>query len=141
MGNMAKISLESSIEAIFDRDQSKIDETLRIEQIINGMEKEISIYLVKLSNTNISIENRETVDGLFNTINDIERVGDHAENLVELAQVLIDNQLAFSDPAIDELKCMSELVLRSYTDALVALESIDGELAMKVLKWRDAQII
>ncbi|MDI9475218.1 MAG: Na/Pi cotransporter family protein [Natronincolaceae bacterium] len=134
MGNMAKISLESSIEAIFDRDQSKIDETLRIEQIINGMEKEISIYLVKLSNTNISIENRETVDGLFNTINDIERVGDHAENLVELAQVLIDNQLAFSDPAIDELKCMSELVLRSYTDALVALESIDGELAMKVLE-------
>ncbi|HZX21280.1 MAG TPA: Na/Pi cotransporter family protein [Clostridia bacterium] len=134
MGNMAKISLESSIEAIFDRDQSKIDETLRMEQIINGMEKEISIYLVKLSNTNISIENRETVDGLFNTINDIERVGDHAENLVELAQVLIDNQLAFSDPAIDELKCMSELVLRSYADALIALQSIDGELAMKVLE-------
>ncbi len=134
MGNMAKTSLESSIEAIFDREQRKIDNTLRIEKIINGMEREISIYLVKLSNTNISMENRETVDGLFNTINDIERVGDHAENLVELAQVLIDNQLVFSNQALDELKCMSELVLRSYIDALIALQSIDGELAMKVLE-------
>ncbi|MCK9267393.1 MAG: Na/Pi cotransporter family protein [Alkaliphilus sp.] len=134
MGNMARLSLENSLEAIFNREQKKIDETLRIEKIINGMEKEISIYLIKLSNTNISTENRETVDGLFNTINDIERVGDHAENLVELAQELIDGQLIFSDVAIEELRQMTELVLRSYIDALTALESIDGELAMEVLE-------
>ncbi|MFW5649715.1 MAG: Na/Pi cotransporter family protein [Candidatus Alkaliphilus sp. MAG34] len=134
MGNMAKTSLENALGAIFDRDQDKINETLHIEKIINGMEREISIYLVKLSNTNISIENRETVDGLFNTINDIERVGDHAENLVELAQELIDNQLVFSDKAMEELKHMSDLVLRSYIDALTALKSVDGDLATSVLE-------
>ncbi len=134
MGNMAKTSLENALGAIFDRDQDKINETLHIEKIINGMEREISIYLVKLSNTNISIENRETVDGLFNTINDIERVGDHAENLVELAQELIDNQLVFSDKAMEELKHMSDLVLRSYIDALAALKSVDGDLATSVLE-------
>ena len=137
MGNMARTSLENALGAIFDRDQSKINETFRIEKIINGMEREISIYLVKLSNTNISIENRETVDGLFNTINDIERVGDHAENLVELAQELIDNQLVFSDVAMEELKHMSDLVLRSYIDALAALQSIDGELATSVLEMEN----
>ena len=95
MGNIARVSLENALDAIFDKEQSKIDDTLRIEKIINEMEKEISLYLIKLSNTNISTENRETVDGLFNTINDIERVGDHAENLVELAQELINSQLVF----------------------------------------------
>lgn len=134
MGNIARSSLENALEAIFNKDQKKIDETLRIEKIVNEMERKISIYLVKLSNTDISTENRETVDGLFNTINDIERVGDHAENLVELAQELIDNQLDFSDEAIDELRQMSELVLKSYIDALTALQSIDGELAMRVME-------
>ncbi|HZK38389.1 MAG TPA: Na/Pi cotransporter family protein [Clostridia bacterium] len=134
MGNIARLSLENALDAIFDKEQSKIDDTLRIEKIINEMEKEISIYLIKLSNTNISTENRETVDGLFNTINDIERVGDHAENLVELAQELINSQLVFSDVAIEELRQMTELVLRSYIDALAALETIDGELAMEVLE-------
>ncbi len=134
MGNMARTSLENALDGIFGKDQNKIDETLRIEKIINEMEREISVYLVKLSNTNISAGNRETVDGLFNTINDIERVGDHAENLAELAQELIDNQLIFSDEAINELRQMSELVLESYIDSLSALQSIDGELAMKVVE-------
>lgn len=134
MGNMARTSLENALEGICGKDQNKIDETLRIEKIINEMEREISVYLVKLSNTNISAENRETVDGLFNTINDIERVGDHAENLAELAQELIDNQLFFSDEAINELRQMSELVLESYIDSLSALQFIDGELAMKVVE-------
>ncbi len=134
MGNMAKLSLESALGGIFDKDQDKIDETLRLEKIINEMEREISIYLIKLSNTSISAENRETVDGLFNTINDIERVGDHAENLAELAQELIDNQLVLSVEALEELGRMTELVLDSYTNSLTALETIDGELAMKVVE-------
>ena len=59
MGNMARTSLENALEGICGKDQNKIDETLRIEKIINEMEREISVYLVKLSNTNISAENRK----------------------------------------------------------------------------------
>lgn len=134
MGNVARTSLENALDGIFDRDQKKIDETFRLERIVNELEREISAYLVKLSNTNISSDNRETVDGLFNTINDIERVGDHAENIAELAQDLLDNNLHFSDAAIDELRQMSALVIQSYMDSLTALQSIDGGLAMRVVK-------
>ncbi len=134
MGNLAKLSLENALEGIVNKDQRKIDETFRLEKIVNEMERKISVYLVKLSNTDISKDNRETVDGLFNTINDIERVGDHAENIAELAQEIIDNQLDFSDTAIDEIRQMSGLVLQSYMDSLSALQLVDGGLAMKVVK-------
>lgn len=134
MGNIARESLETSLEAFFDKSQKKIDETFRIEKIVNEMERELSTYLIKLSNTDISLENRETVDGLFNTINDIERVGDHADNIAELSQYVIDNNLEFSDKAIDELRQMSGLVIQAYMDSLTALKSLDGGLAMKVIK-------
>lgn len=134
MGNIARESLETSLEAFFDKSQKKIDETFRIEKIVNEMERELSTYLIKLSNTDISLENRETVDGLFNTINDIERVGDHADNIAELTQYVIDNNLEFSDKAIDELRQMSGLVIQAYMDSLTALKSLDGGLAMKVIK-------
>lgn len=134
MGNMARETLENALEGFFNKDQKKIDETFRIERIVNEMERELASYLVKLSNTDISMENRETVDGLFNTINDIERVGDHAENLAELAQFSIDNNLSFSEKAMEELREMTGLVLEVYKDALTAFKTLDGSLAMKVVK-------
>lgn len=134
MGNTAKDSLENALDGFFDRSQKKINETTRIEKVVNEMERELSSYLIKLSNTNLSAENREIVDDLFNTINDIERIGDHAENLSELAQEAIDNNLDFSEKAIDELRQMSGLVLQNYMDSLTALKSLDGSLAMKVVK-------
>ncbi len=134
MGNTAKDSLENALDGFFDRSQKKIDETTRIEKVVNEMERELSSYLIKLSNTNLSAENREIVDDLFNTINDIERIGDHAENLAELSQEAIDNNLEFSEKAIDELRQMSGLVLQNYMDSLTALKSLDGSLAMKVVK-------
>lgn len=134
MGNVARTSLQSSLEAVFNKSQKKIDDTMRIEKVVNEMERELASYLVKLSNTDISVENRETVDGLFNTINDIERVGDHAENIAELAQFIIDNQLSFSDTAVSELREMTDLVMQAYMDALTSLKDLDGSLAMKVVK-------
>lgn len=134
MGNVAKESLESSMEGVFIRSQKKIDETFRLEKIVNEMERELAKYLVKLSNTSISARNRETVDGLFNTINDIERVGDHADNLAELAQYILDNNLHFSDIAIGELRMMYGLVIKAYSDALTAMKTLDSSLAMKVVE-------
>ncbi len=134
MGNVAKDSLENSVNGFFDNNQKNVDECFRIEKIVNELERELAAYLVKLSNTNISARNRETVDGLINTINDIERVGDHAENIAELAQYKIDNQLNFTELAIKELKEMNELVINGYTNALTAMRNLDGSLAMKVIE-------
>ncbi|AKL94136.1 Na/Pi-cotransporter II-like protein [Clostridium aceticum] len=134
MGNVAKESLENALDAFVKGDQKKIDETLSLEKVVNELERELSAYLVKLSNTDISLDNRDTVSGLFNTINDIERVGDHAENIAELAQYKMDNQLAFSDKALEELDKIAGLALRAYSNSLTALRNLDASLAMKVIE-------
>ena len=132
MGNVAKESYKNSLEALIERDYKKIEETKRIEKIVNELEREISKYLVKLSNTNISAQDRELVDGLFSTINDIERVGDHAENVAELAEYMLENDLAFTEDAVEELKHISGIVMEAYTDSLTVLTSYNYDLARKV---------
>ncbi|MDR5658755.1 Na/Pi cotransporter family protein [Serpentinicella sp. ANB-PHB4] len=137
MGNVAKSSLTNALNGFFDKDPKKIAETKRIEKVVNEMEKELAKYMIQLTNRNISLENREFVDGLFNTINDIERVADHAENIAELSEYRLDNDLYFSDKAIEELKNIATLVMEAYTDSLTALRNLDGELAKKVIEIED----
>jgi phosphate:Na+ symporter len=134
MGNVAGSTLHAAMDAIFNRDQKKIDEVMRVERITNELEREISGYLVKLSNQNISASNRETVDGLFNTINDIERVGDHAENLAELAQFKIDGNLSFTELALEELREISTITIEAYETALTAMVKLDEKLVNEVLR-------
>lgn len=134
MGNVAKQTLDTAFEGFFDNNQKKIDESLRLEQSVNELDRELSTYLVKLSNTSLSKRDRERVDGLFHTINDLERIGDHAENIAELAQYKIDNKLSFSETAIDELNNMKDIVISGYLDSLTAMKNLDVNLAMKVIE-------
>jgi len=138
MGNVAGGSLHAAMDAIFNRDQKKIDEVMRTEKITNELEREIAAYLVKLSNQNLAASNRETVDGLFNTINDIERVGDHAENLAELAQFKLDGNLIFSESAIEELREIAGLTIEAYESALTAMKELNERLIEEVLEKEKA---
>jgi phosphate:Na+ symporter len=69
---------------------------------------------------------------LFNTIHDIERIGDHAENLAEIAQYMSDNKIVFSDFAIDELKLITESVDGALSNALEALKTEEPGLVQLV---------
>jgi len=139
MGNVALESYNYSIEAFFKNDEKLAQETFKVEKIVNDMEKEIASYLLKVSNTEISGRQREMIEGLFNTINDIERVGDHADNLAELAVYRIENKLSFSDEALEELRVMHERVVKSYREALTALQSGDMHTAQRVIE-REGEI-
>lgn len=134
MGNVAKMSLESAIKAIKENDQKSIEKTFKIEKTVNSLEREISEYLVKLSNAPLDHEDRMVIDGLFSTINDIERVGDHADNIAELALYKIDNNVTFSEKAILELDEMVARVMESYELALESLKSKNRYIAQKVIE-------
>ncbi|KXG78893.1 Na/Pi cotransporter family protein [Thermotalea metallivorans] len=139
MGNLALESYQKSMEAFLNTDEKTAHEVFSLESAINHLEKEIAAYLVKLSNTALSAEQHEIVDGLFNTINDIERVGDHADNLAELAIYRIENKLEFSEVAIQELQLMHDRVLKSYTQAILALKTGDTNIAKRVIE-REGEI-
>ncbi|SKC75551.1 Na/Pi cotransporter family protein [Maledivibacter halophilus] len=139
MGNIALESYNSSIKAFFEKSEKFAHETFKIEKVLNNMEKEIGGYLLKVSNTEISSKQREIIDGLFNTINDIERVGDHADNLAELSVYRIENKLKFSEEALEELRIMYERVTKSYKEALTALKTGNHQTAKRVIE-REGEI-
>lgn len=107
------------------------------EKSINQLQKTILNYLLKLSKAPLSEEDRETVDTLFNTVNDIERIGDHAENLAEIAQSAIDGQVSFSEQGQNEISDMYNKVIASYSYALEAMVTSDVNLACKVIKMEE----
>lgn len=139
MGNLALDCYRKSMVAFLKPDEKVAHEVFNIESAVNNLEREIASYLVKLSNTSLSGEQHEIVDGLFNTINDIERVGDHADNLAELAIYRIENKLDFSEGALQELELMHDRVIKSYEQAILALKTGDTNIAKRVIE-REGEI-
>jgi phosphate:Na+ symporter len=132
---MAKFSLENvntAVKAFFDKDEELIEIVLDKEQSINSLEREITSYLIKLSNSNLLERDNIKITNLYHTTNDVERIGDHAENIAELAQLSIDNNLFFSDIAISELEDMASRVGSVLRDSITALENDDIELAKTI---------
>ena len=139
MGELTRESYQKSMEAFLKPSEKTAHEVFKLEISINTLEREIASYLVKLSNTSLSAEQHTMVDGLFNTINDIERVGDHADNIAELAIFRLEHKLEFSEVAIKELELMNGRVLKSYAQALLALKTGDVSIAKRVVE-REGEI-
>lgn len=137
MGEKSRESLECSMKAIMEKSEEHISNTLKKEKTINELQKAILNYLLKLSKAPLNEESREVIDSLFNTVNDIERIGDHAENLAELAENSIANDVTFSDHARSELNDMYEKVVSTYTYALESMRTSDVDLACKVIKMEE----
>ena len=137
MGEKAKESLNLSMEALLERSKDKAELSFKREKLINELQKSILNYLLKLSKASLNDDSREAVDGLFNTVNDIERIGDHAENIAELAQSSIESQQVFSDEGKAELINMYNKVISAYTYALEAMRTSNVDLACKVIKMEE----
>jgi len=139
MGRLSLKEFQYAVDSFVEGDLEKAKKTFKTERVVNELEHEIADYLVKLTNTGISAQQREMVDGLFSTIGDIERVGDHADNLAEMTVYRVENKLQFSDSAMEEIRHMSERVIKSYKQALTAIKDGDHELARSVIE-REGEI-
>ena len=137
MGEKSKESLNAAMDGIVDKSKEKIELSFKREKLINELQKSILNYLLKLSKASLNEDSRETVDALLNTVNDIERIGDHAENIAELAKDIVDLEISFSDVGIGELKDMYNKVVSTYTYALEAMRTSNVELACKVIKMEE----
>ncbi|MGL5346993.1 MAG: Na/Pi cotransporter family protein [Peptostreptococcaceae bacterium] len=137
MGDKARFALTTSMDGLVEKSQQKVDISLAEEKKVNALQKAILNFLLKLSKTSLNDEGREGVDILFNTVNDIERIGDHAENIAELAQIVIDSDLELSKEGKEELKEIYNKVVDTYTISLQAMETSDIELACKVIKMEE----
>ncbi len=107
MGNLALQNLKDSICAFFDRDQEKIQKVYEVEKQIDFLSKEITDYLVKINQKEqLPLADSLRIGGLFHVVNDIERVGDHAENFADFAVSFSEEGLELSKKAFKEFHDM-----------------------------------
>lgn len=134
MATIANRSLGSAVEGFYKKNDKYLEATLKDEDIIDELEREITVYLAKLSQKGFSptLSGRHT--GLLNAVKDIERVGDHAENIADLARLRIEDNLPFSDFAVKELDEMYLLVSGVFKNALEALQEENKEKARLVVQ-------
>ena len=120
MGELAVLNTKVAMEALVEKDFKKIAEVGKREKDINKLEKLITDYLVKISNSPLNEKQTLVVTNLFHTVNDIERVGDHAENIADLGKYYAENELSFSVEAQEEIKKISSLTLETIEAAVKA---------------------
>ena len=106
MGTLAYENLNRGLDALITLNQDEINKIYEVEKQINFMNHAITNYLVKISQMTLPIDDSKSIGALFHVVNDIERIGDHAENLADSAQTRIKEQIAFSDTALEELREM-----------------------------------
>ncbi|WP_416147729.1 Na/Pi cotransporter family protein [Salipaludibacillus sp. HK11] len=104
------------------------------EDAINNLDKKITDYLVQVSSHSISGQDSKVHHTLMNTVRDLERIGDHMENIMELVEYQITNKVEFSESAKDDLDTMFELTISTIRQAIRALDTEDINEARAVLE-------
>ncbi|WP_246020176.1 Na/Pi cotransporter family protein [Lysinibacillus telephonicus] len=137
MGEFAVKGLQESMDFLFTGDKKHVTMTVQLEDAINNLDRVTTDYLVELSKESLSETDSKLHHSLFQNIRDIERVGDHFENLVELIQSKEMNRVKFSEEAYEELKEMYEFVLDTVSLSVLALDKQSKEFAREVISKED----
>lgn len=137
MGQLTMENVKRAMEAVFTKKTEDIQKVYKTEKTINNMEKMLTEYLVKVNNLSLTGEQKQVVNNLFYSINDIERVGDHAENLAEQAEYMKDHQISFSETGRADLEAICQAAGRSFWHAVEARRKGDMEDVRKVSQLED----
>lgn len=113
MLEMSRINIFLGLDSIYTLDVSKSKEIEDREETIDFINSEISNYLIALS-SKANLSDNELIGSYYHVINDIERIGDHAYNFLEMAKKLKYEELQFSNQAIEEFKEFGELLKKMF---------------------------
>ena len=112
MGEIAIGNLEKALDALLTKDDKAAKEVFEVEKRIDYMNKEITDYLVKANQISLPVGDRKKLGALFHVVSDIERVGDHAENIAEDVEKLIDMKEDINGMAGNEIRRMQEMTVK-----------------------------
>ncbi len=135
LGNASLINFELACKVILNKGtQEEIDNIFTREDKIDELTKGITQYMVKICNLNITSKENAYVTSLFHAVHDLERIGDHCENMAEFAQNMIDDGLEFSNIAKEGLINIFKETQKCIRNSIIALEDNDIDFAEKVIK-------
>ena len=110
MGNIARANFVRAIECFDQWDDDKAEEIGRNEEVLDFLNREITTYLVEVKGLDLGEQDTLLVGSLFHVVNDMERVGDHSQNILEAAQLRHNEDIKFSEKAVKELDDLSAMV-------------------------------
>lgn len=137
MGNMAEKNLRLALDILVNGGIERAERVLKNEEAIDVMNKKLTEYLVQVNNLSLNEKQKRLVSNLFYSISDLERIGDHAENLVEAAQYMDEHGLQFSDTGIADLKQISASAVGAVCHAVAARRDKNMEDVRMVSKLED----
>ncbi len=137
MGRLAVDGLEQASTYANNHERQFADLAMQLEKEVNRKDREITDYLSKISTNTLSDEESTRHAALLDAIRDIERIGDHFENIVEFVDFQISSNIKLTREAQQELNSMFDLTIITVKQAMVALDKQDREVAIAVLQKED----
>lgn len=133
MTNLVLRNLRDAQKAVVNVDPSLIDKLEEREKMINTFDREITDYLLALSNRIMSDDQHSEVNRLMYIVNDLERIGDHVDNLKEITQYLDKNEITFAEESLAGLNVMFDNSIKMVELAKDALEFTDQAKAAEIV--------
>jgi phosphate:Na+ symporter len=133
---LAKMSFKNfrvACESIMDGNEKLVEKVVKREERIDEFQQGIVEYSVKLSNENMSEEENERLAFILKGSHDLERIGDHAMNIGELAEMRATNKIVFSDIANQEVLNLISLTTNTLRDMVELMETEETDLCYKIL--------
>lgn len=110
MCTLAGDNLNRAMNALITLDEADINEVYEMEKNVDFLNKAITNYFIKINQSTLPIDDLQNIGALFHVCNDIERIGDHAKNIADMAVRKKDLKVTFSMEAQQELTSMIEMV-------------------------------
>jgi len=133
MAKTAKRAFKQAIDGIIEDDRKKLGSVREIEDVIDSLQFEITSYLSALTSRPLTDGISVKLPVLLHAVNDLERVGDHAINIIEIAERKIEQKISFSNSAMAEAEKLREEGEQMFDDVISALETGDARAAQAAL--------
>lgn len=134
MAKTARKAVKGAMAAIRDDDLSRVGKVREREDAADHFQTEITRYLVELSQRSLSPEMANQLPVLLHSVNDFERIADHAVNIAEVAVRKVDHSHSFSEAGTAEIEQMYREVRRMFKGVLKALKEFDVDAARDALR-------
>lgn len=137
MGNLSLDGLKASLSYLKTNNPNDAELAKILEKNINLLDEEITKYLVKIFPHSITPQDSNELQAMLNLVCDIERIGDHSENIIEQINFMLERNITLSDIARNEVYEMFELTIKSVALSIEALDKGDLSKARRVYELED----
>ena len=134
LGNYASKAFDLSYNYIINKDEKLAEKGHKTEEAINTIDEKLTRYLISLSSESLSQKESEILTNILDSSRDLERIGDHAEGLINLTDYLQRKNIQFSEAALEELTEIYHATTEFIKDALDSVENNDIEKAQSLVE-------